>query len=802
MRPLRLEIEGFTSFAEHTELDFSQLDLFAITGPTGAGKSSLIDAIVFALYGWVPRVGKEYRQLISHGAERLAVQLDFQVGKDRFRVSRNVRKSDGRVQARLDQIVNGDAESLAGKISEIESAIEKIVGLDHDAFTRSVVLPQGEFDRFLKGKPEERRKILVSLLNLRVYEDMQRLAGSRAAAAKTEAEFIAKQLATDFADATPQKVAEQRKALKQVAAEQKQNATSRDEVTGALNLARSLRTSRKELSALDGNLPDMARKLRAAEEEEKNAANQQDDVERQLTKLAKETKATGFDEKRLIELLELVPKLRAYGTEAERLAEFQAQGKGVEKELGKNVKALASAMKEEPLVAKGCKKAASDLQEAKRVLEDLKRRHKAADLRQGLKRGDPCPVCERPLDHLPSSHIPGLEAAEGAEAAAQKELDNARHRQTELTAERKGLEKEKGRLSKEAAEVQRKLREAGKRLDSAHRDLVKAGFDEADLKKSHTLLPRLERQRQKLQEAKQAHDNLQARHAKLEQDKNDAIASLVAAKTRKNETKKQITDLERRKEKAQRAFESERDRLLALAERHGWDHVESPPNDYDEVDVLETLNRIYDENLHELSAQHAALEVEIRSLEKKIERTAELTQQRQCLNETAALAKELSGCLHANQFIAYIQEEALRVLAEDGSKHLETLSQGRYALFCKDQEFFVVDHWSADEVRSVKTLSGGESFLASLALALALAERLATFSSEGQAQQRLESLFLDEGFGTLDRETLDVVVQGIEALHGGQRMVGVVTHIPELAERMPVRVEVQKQHGRATVSVV
>ena len=108
MRPLRLELEGFTSFAEHTELDFSALELFAITGPTGAGKSSLIDAIVFALYGWVPRVGKEYRQLISHSAERLAVQLEFQVGADRFRVSRTVRKSDGRIQARLERLVDGD----------------------------------------------------------------------------------------------------------------------------------------------------------------------------------------------------------------------------------------------------------------------------------------------------------------------------------------------------------------------------------------------------------------------------------------------------------------------------------------------------------------------------------------------------------------------------------------------------------------------------------------------------------------------------------------------------------------------
>ena len=91
MRPRRLEIEGFTSFRERLHLDFDGLDLFAITGPTGAGKSSLIDAIVFALYGQVPRVGREYKQLISHGAERLSVKLDFEVGGRLYRVARTAR---------------------------------------------------------------------------------------------------------------------------------------------------------------------------------------------------------------------------------------------------------------------------------------------------------------------------------------------------------------------------------------------------------------------------------------------------------------------------------------------------------------------------------------------------------------------------------------------------------------------------------------------------------------------------------------------------------------------------------------
>jgi exonuclease SbcC len=101
----------------------------------------------------------------------------------------------------------------------------------------------------------------------------------------------------------------------------------------------------------------------------------------------------------------------------------------------------------------------------------------------------------------------------------------------------------------------------------------------------------------------------------------------------------------------------------------------------------------------------------------------------------------------------------------------------------------------------VKTLSGGETFLASLALALALAEGLAQLSAEGRASLALESLFLDEGFGTLDIETLDVVVSALDALHGGQRMVGIVTHVRELAERLPARLEVSRQGPTAVVTI-
>ena len=128
-------------------------------------------------------------------------------------------------------------------------------------------------------------------------------------------------------------------------------------------------------------------------------------------------------------------------------------------------------------------------------------------------------------------------------------------------------------------------------------------------------------------------------------------------------------------------------------------------------------------------------------------------------------ARELGLLLRANNFQAFVREQALAVLAEDGSRHLNSLSRGRYDFSVDGQDFSIVDHWNADDARSVRTLSGGETFLASLALALALAERLPELGAAagGQAAS-LESLFIDEGFANLDSETLDVVASALEAL--------------------------------------
>jgi exonuclease SbcC len=162
------------------------------------------------------------------------------------------------------------------------------------------------------------------------------------------------------------------------------------------------------------------------------------------------------------------------------------------------------------------------------------------------------------------------------------------------------------------------------------------------------------------------------------------------------------------------------------------------------------------------------------------------------------VAHELAGLLGARGFEQWLLEEALEELVAGATERLFQLSSGQFSLKRDDKGgFAVVDHRNADELRSVKTLSGGETFLASLSLALALSDNVAMLSS--QNAPKLESIFLDEGFGTLDPDTLDVVAGAIEELGATGRLVGVVTHIRDLADRLPVRFEITKLGSSAHI---
>ena len=180
------------------------------------------------------------------------------------------------------------------------------------------------------------------------------------------------------------------------------------------------------------------------------------------------------------------------------------------------------------------------------------------------------------------------------------------------------------------------------------------------------------------------------------------------------------------------------------------------------------------------------------------DQAADLIARRDAAQDEQQVARLLGDLLRSDQFPRWLVTAAVDALVGDASAKLAALSGGQFDLTYEDGDFYVIDHTDADSRRSVRTLSGGETFQASLALALALSAQMSALAAGGAA--RLDSIFLDEGFGTLDPETLEVVATTLETLAQGQRMVGVITHVAALAERVPVRFMVSRDARTSSVT--
>ncbi len=180
MKPVELKVSGLHSFREEQTIDFSALSeagIFGIFGPTGSGKSSLLDAITLALYGKVERASKNTQGIMNHAEDKLSVSFTFELKKEpveQYRVERMYRRTkEGGLKIGNCRFikVNEETEVLADKERDVTQAVQDLLGLTHEDFTRAVVLPQGKFSEFLTLKGADRRKMLQRLFQLEKYGD-------------------------------------------------------------------------------------------------------------------------------------------------------------------------------------------------------------------------------------------------------------------------------------------------------------------------------------------------------------------------------------------------------------------------------------------------------------------------------------------------------------------------------------------------------------------------------------------------------------------------------------------------------
>jgi len=771
MRPLRLEIEGFSSYRKRETLDLAEVEFFSISGPTGSGKSSLVDAMIFALYGRVPRLGgNAVAPAITAGSDRARVRFDFEVGGVEHTAVRLAERTKTGATVREARLQRGE-EILASGADDVSREVASLLQLGFDEFTRTVVLPQGEFARFLTAKKSERQELLRSLLALDVYGEMRTLARGGATVAEERARHTEGRLRS-LQVPDEEAIAEAGRRLASL--EQLKVTVVGDEDRLRADMGR-LESSSRELEQIG----DALKRLGAVEppqrlnELDELALSAREDLEAATAALVE---AVAFEESaaRRVEELPSPEALNAAKRDLKEIAGIEERLESLDRNGCQEALAAAEARLAEH---------ASALAEAEAALGEGRMFHAAHALASTLSEGQLCPVCEQEVLGLPENREPAelarleadTERSRALVAEATSALPAARARVTELETRAAELETQLVRL--------------------------RSGHPETSLEDVEGMIAEVEEARTSLASAvvtrKEREESLAGRRRVLE-DLSERVRSLsrmlLAARQAVADLDPPIPEsedvlvqwkelltwvdealetLQERRATASRALEGlktavdeARRRLVVRMEAASVPAVE--PFAVQVATQTELARQTVDRH-KEVLAESAELE-------------AHLAKHR----SEAAVASELAGHLGAAGFERWLMAGAISDLVAGANDLLDQLSKGKYSLEADDDgAFSIVDHTKAGEIRPVSTLSGGETFLFSLALAMSLAE---TLSVAGGA--RLDAIILDEGFGTLDDEPLDVVASVLEELAAEDLMVGVITHVKELAGRAPARYEV------------
>ena len=822
MRPIELTVRDFRSFQGRHRFSFDGRRLVAVAGPIGAGKTSILDAIAFALYGQTPKLGRASAALINQEAVEMTVRLRFRVGSSGWEVERLARRS-GAGTAALFPFSEADGRNTLELLSgarNVNARIEEILGMDFAAFSRSILLPQGEFAQFLQATAAEKDRVLKGVFGLERIDRMRQLARERALEATLAMDGVAKELAESESAASDrealgpklERAAERAAAVGELQARSADLDASEQKVAGALEssesaaraLARSAARLRPEevIAAAVAAAAAAAERNRAAQDQVRSAREKMESTESELGRFLVDLGGEmGLDRAREA-VAELGLQRREAAEAAEQLdgaeramADSRRESERLELELDEAA-ALASARDRN---LQGTRRA---LEAARAKVEELERADMAMTLREHLARDDQCPVCGRLISQLPEGHAhPDLDTARRRSRGAAEDLDRAA---ADLAAAREraaGLAVMRQAAASQADEDRRALDNARARSADAAGTLERAAATAAEILGS----PNPEK----------ALAELESQIAGLRREAADAggeFAAAVAAETgvrdagEASRAQAQALELELSviagemgvrpeagglpdrgvAELAARLREHARNRRAELARERNSLRGRAAELAGERRDLLSRWDIPAGEKVNDFAArihaEAATLRARERDLGQKAARAPELARAKRELGRRRRHLERLVEDLRDSRFLKYMLAGKRAQLAELGGERIRELTGGRFG-FSPGDRFEIVDYGAADpelRVRGSDTLSGGETFLASLSLALALADLVA-----GQGG-RLGSFFLDEGFGSLDADHLAIAMDGIERLASEteDRLVVLVSHVPGVQERV------------------
>lgn len=903
MRPLLLTMSAFGPYAGVQVLDFRELGdnaFFLIHGSTGAGKTSLLDAMCYALYGETTGAERTAAQMRSGFAEAdtpTSVTFDFALGDAVYRIERSpeqerpAKRGGGMVVEpasatmwRLDA-ERDPVEVLATKSTAVTKAAEEAIGFSAGQFRQVVMLPQGRFRDLLSASSEARQAILEQLFDAGVYRRFEvrlneeakalgaalrglrersggvlasvgvadeeelaarsddALAAERARASEAEEAEVRGRRARDALDAgreAARLLAEAESAAKrreETAAALADATTIAERATAALAGERGRDLEREELRARSREL-ERARSLLSevaaaevvAEAAEREALAASDRAGEREALVAAADGALASARERVDEARRAAAGVD--GAEA-RLAEARSSLDGA--------RLLADALAERSGAASALEAAAASATCVEGALTEACARHaalelawregRAAALASALTPGEPCPVCGSPEHPAPAARggdIPSdeavaetageverlraqLRAAERERAEADKRLSRAADAVSthERHADADGLSKRAEALERELGELRDRAAGAAacaESLTSAERDLADA---RAALEESRRIAAEAATALARTQAA------AEAKRESLPADLGDADTLQRAAET----TAVALATLEEALSAAAGADRDARDALSAAkeAERNAGECALSAAKAAEAVAVpdLTALTRAVEEATAAAGTAARAHEAALKDVERygaaraEIARiAAEQGEGERRYGVVRLLADTACGSNAAKvSFQRYVLGVFLDEVLVAATRRLLEMTRGRYRMYTAREaagrsrkaglDLEVFDEFTG-EARPASTLSGGEGFMASLALALGLAEVVQSFAGG----IRLDTVFVDEGFGTLDAEALDGAIDTLLALREHGRLVGVISHVPELRDRIDCRLEVTPTRSGSTARFV
>ncbi len=849
MRPIQLQLKNFMSYGEDVPpLRFDGMHVVCLSGRNGHGKSALLDAITWALWG--KSRARSDDDLIHRGRQEMLVDLEFLQGNQRYRVRRERALRGKRGRSTLEFFVWDDRQSAWRPLTEpsmraTQARIIETLRLDYDTFINSAYLRQGKADEFTTKTPGERKQVLAEILNLERYSILEQRAREKMKDAERRVQYLTQQRGE-----IEEEIAQEEKYRRQLAEVEATLAELTARLEAAEEREKELQVLVDTLRQLQDDVRRQQRRVREVKDEirrlEEERASLLTRLEESRAHLARreaiETRYQEFrrlreEEKRWntllnehVRLQKEVDKARLALQEArmrveqkrsqlqQRLNDLRERASLLEEAARRLEEAKTHLGRLEELDAEqnALREHISTLREEQGNLQGELRRLKEAmhELKERIERlegarGEPdCPLCGQPLTEEHVAQMLAQLQAQGRELGDRYRQGQARLKEIQAEIERaqvtlKGLEAElraSARWQRAYAKAEQDLQEAQRATDA--------------LQEIEAQLTQLEQQ---LAENAFAPD-LAQRVAALEADLT-ALGYDEAAHARVREVLEQIGMVEEEYRVLQLAAQQvehleERLRMVDANLQRQRDILERETSHLEDMEArlarlpdveqalrhqMAEVNRL-SESVRTTQSDLGAVRQQLAAIQAQKKRLSELEKELHQQKEAVAVYRDLVQAFGKNGLQAMIIEAVLPEIEQEANRLLARMTEGRMTVRLKAQRDLrtggtaeTLDIEIADELgaRPYEMYSGGEAFRINFALRIALSKLLAR-----RAGASLRTLFIDEGFGSQDDEGRLRLVDAINSIQDEFDLIVVITHIEELKEAFPVRIEVFKgPHG-------